>query len=830
MKRRGFLASSAAMGLLSVLPPTRVLSSSGIASTAVVITDISANTEPGALLRFAEHLLKLGIWSTFAIRLPSGDDSDVRLAKTIEDLTQLGGGVDFAIEMPKLAAMSPYFQSRAVFEARAQLQGILGAKAPPLQFQTVLCAEIEAPVEPTGVRSSGVRNVLVKPVSNAPVQSENWGDGVVRFFGGQTLSLQRDFTLQSDAMGAQNSLIFYVSAEDLSAVPEGWLASWTAGFARTLLEQELMGQVSLMTVSDLQLRDEYSFQRLVSVVLSLPDRTTEGMQQSVQKFQQLLEGLGIPLALKPKGRDFWINQADTDGGLVPINVNCEAVGAIQLSAAAPVGPGYNIRFAEGRSAEFGMDGCALLNLPMVGLNLTLPLPDLLKNLVGADDLVLSLSFDQIASEEINRRVVGVLQAMLQDAITRFVTIGELATVLHTDEPSATRHRLTRAAIANAPPKLVVKTDGEERARLIDDARHAWSYFDKYTNAITGLCPATVDLRPGGENHQAVTMWDVGSNLNAIVAATELGLIEKKDAEKIFKRILPNLRGRETDNRLLPQGWIRTDRHRWGIRDFDACDGARLLASMENVRRRFGMGEVLEKLVGTWDLDKTIVKGELHSVIDRTFVSAFNTHCGHYAALAFRRWGYEVTSPYETFADRPPGDGEMAMLQAVARIGPLGTEPLLLEAVELGMSKESEFLADVLITALEEEYANSGRLLCVSETPIDRPPWFIYQGLQLGLGPRSWRLDTVGHQPQYLTPEAANEYLAFSTKAAFLWAAYRPGLFTGKLLSYARQNARNSIGYSSSINLKTQRPTTDYTDLNTNAIILQAIAHMLRKAI
>lgn len=829
MKRRGFLASSAAMGFLSALPTARVLAGPGIASTAVVITDISAKTEPGALLRFAEYLLKQGIWSTCAIRLPAGDDSDARLAKTIQDLTQLGGGVDFAIELPELAATSPYFQSRAVFEARAQLQGILGAKTPPLPFQTVLCAEIEAPAEPTGVRASGVRNVLVRPGSSAPMQSENWGDGVVRFFGGQTLSLQSDFAFQPDAMGTQYSLIFYISAEDLSAVPEGRLASWTAGFAQTLLEQELMGQVSLMTVPDLQLRDDYGFQRLVAVVLDLPDTITEARQQAVQEFQQRLTDLGIPLALKPKGRDFWINQAETDGRLVPITVKCEAGGAVQLSAAMPVGPGYNLRFTEGQSAEFGIDGCALLNLPMVGLNLNLPMRDLLKHLGGADDLVLSLSVDQIASAEANRRVVSALQAMRQDAITRFVTIGELATVLHSDEPSATRHRLTRGAIANAPRRMVVKADGEARARLIDDARLAWSYFEKYTSAITGLCPATVDLRPGGENHQAVTMWDVGSNLNAIVAATELGLIEKQDAEKIFKRILPNLRGRETDNRLLPQGWIRSDRHCCGIRDFNACDGGRLLASLDNVRRRFGMGEVLEKLVGSWDLEKIIVKGEIHSVIDRKFVSAYSTHCGHYAALAFRRWGHEAISPYETFTGCPPGDGEMAMLQAVAGIGPLGTEPLLLEAVELGMSNESGFLADVLNTALEEEYANSGRLLCVSETPIDRSPWFIYQGLELGSGPRSWRLDTVGHQPQYLTAEAANEFLAFSTKAAFLWAAYRPGPFTAKLLSYARQNARNSIGYSSSINLKTQRPTAGYTDLNTNAIILQAIAHMLREA-
>jgi hypothetical protein len=198
-------------------------------------------------------------------------------------------------------------------------------------------------------------------------------------------------------------------------------------------------------------------------------------------------------------------------------------------------------------------------------------------------------------------------------------------------------------------------------------------------------------------------------------------------------------------------------------------------------------------------------------------------------LAFRRWGLDVASPYETFADRESADGEVALLEASARIGPLGAEPLLLEAIELGMSPESEYLSDVLFIALEEEFVKSGRLLSVSETPIDRSPWFIYQGLQLGIGPREWRLDTVGHQPEFLTEEAAQEYMSFSTKSAFLWAAHRPGDHSDRLLSFARKHARNDLGFASSVNLRTQQVTRGYTDINTNAIILQAIAHMLRKS-
>ena len=827
MKRRGFLASTLAAGALGGLPVLRARADTPILSTAIVITDISAQSDPASVLRLARQLVGQGIWVTCAIRLGESADERTRLAGLLTALSEIGNGIDLALELPDLAGLSPYFQARAVFDARKRLQRALKGKPLFAAPQSVLCDEIENPVEPTGVRASGVRNVLLRPKADDTVRSETWKGGVVRFFGGQRIGPRTDFTFRRSTSRKENALLYYISASDLPGVAEDRLTRWTSRLASSLQEQELNAQLALMTVSDLQLRDNFAMERLVAILFDLPETATAADRAVVAAFRAQLERKGIPSALRPEGSLFWVGLGESDRPLIMLRIACAGHHPSRVATSMRVGSGFAVSFPDDRDAIPGIDGCAILQQPVVRIDPDLPAASPARRLAEGEDSVLLLSAGQIATPEAQRRMVAVLEAAREDGITQFIPIGAFAAERLTNEPVAIRHRLTRAAMANAPFRATMDIDDAERARLLKDARHAWGYIQTYQERATGLCPATVDTRPGGDIQRSVTMWDAGSNLNAIVAAAELGLIDRKQAEATFERILPNLAGRRTDERLLPQGWIRTDRQRWGIRDFDGCDCGRLLCSLDNMRRRFGMGAAIGKLVASWDLDKIVIGGKIHSVINRKLVSTFSSHCAHYSALGFRRWGLNPASPYETFADRAPGDGEMALLETIATIGPLGSEPLLLEAMELGMSPESAYLAEVLIAAMEEEYTAGNRLICVSETPIDREPWFIYQGLELGTGPRSWRLDTVGHRPEYMTKAMADDLMTFSTKAAFLWAAYRPGAFTRKLLDFARRNARGEVGFMSGINVRTRRPMAHYTDLNTNAIILQAIAHMLR---
>ena len=67
----------------------------------------------------------------------------------------------------------------------------------------------------------------------------------------------------------------------------------------------------------------------------------------------------------------------------------------------------------------------------------------------------------------------------------------------------------------------------------------------------------------------------------------------------------------------------------------------------------------------------------------------------------------------------------------------------------------------------------------------------------------------------------------SSKGAFLWSAVRPQAYSRLLLSYVRARARTTdLGYASGIFSATGEPTANYSDINTNGIILSAIAYIL----
>ncbi len=827
MKRRGFLKTSLATVLFAANLPKPARALAKPTSVAIVITDISAHTVLSSLRRVATVFLERGIPLTCCISLPESEALENKMKETLETLTRLKGGLDFAIHVPDLHALSPYFQSRAVFEARKRLIRLAGDHEQPLLLETVLCEETATAAEPTGVRASGFRNVLVRPAEDRPVNSETWPNGVVRFFGGQRVELRTGSTISTEQVGAENRLIHYLSAKSLAHVGEDTLIAWVSEFVEDLQKREFVGQLTLMSIPDMQLRDDFELKRSIAVLLDLTDGATGNNPQRFLEFQTMLQKAGIPSVILSEGTNFWVQRANNESTLIPVQPQCQVGKSMHLIPKIPIERGFGLRFVDPLNGEYGVDGCAMLRVPVIAMPQRTSPRILEKLLGGTKDIVLSISPDQLSTPAARHAVVSSILALREDGITRFDGVFGFAEGLTPAGHINERYRRTVQFRANeglAAPDALGDVAGTE---LLADARRAWAFFEKFTNGITGLAPAAIDTRPGGRPHQAVTMWDVGSNINALVAATQIGLIDEKQLVTRINRILPNITGRRTQGRLLPQGWIRTDRVHWGNWNFDGCDAGRLLSALDNLRRSYGMNTALEKLIGSWDFKDIIIDKKIHSVTDRRLVSTYTSHCAHYAALAFRRWGLDVISPYETFSDRLSADGEIALLEVAAGIGPLGAEPLLLEALEMDSSQESAFLADVLFSAQQEEYEETGRLLCVSETAIDQSPWFIYQGLQLGTGTRDWRLDTVGRQPEYLTEVAAQTYLAFSTKAAFLWSATRGGAFSDKLLSFARQRAKNRIGFASSVNLSTLQKTENYTDLNTNAIILQAVAHLLR---
>ena len=189
---------------------------------------------------------------------------------------------------------------------------------------------------------------------------------------------------------------------------------------------------------------------------------------------------------------------------------------------------------------------------------------------------------------------------------------------------------------------------------------------------------------------------------------------------------------------------------------------------------------------------------------------------------------EVQSSYPVINETSTGDDHMRLLHRAAFLGPYGAEPLLLAAVERGLTPEFRFLSDVLFDAQLTWFEDTGKLRSVSETPLNISPWFIYQGLRVDrTGTDAWVTGTKSGEAKYQTPEFMALAEVISTKSAYLWVAAYPHPYSNRLVALVREKARiEDHGFSSGIYASTLEAMEGYSDLNTNGIILTAIAKML----
>ncbi len=850
MNRRTLLKS--AVTGLALLPfgAGSSLAVSSVQQTIVVLSGINEETSFPHLIAVLDALSDQNIPVVCAISPFDSAQQQHGAASKLAQLLQgylLGGSnIEIAPYLPDLTNQSPHFQARSSFEASQALQRLLlPLKGTTVRnsIRTVVCDDSDSPTAPTGVRSAGILNVLVLPNENSPVQSQTWDTGTVRLFGGQKISLgsfQHLLTVQ-EANSSQR--VIYLSAQEFSQYPINEIEVAANQFCSELSQAELDGVLSLEPASDLQLRNNYEFKRHLCCLLVRPAENDAPLLSSYTEFRATLTRMGVAFTeVNDPGHDpfgslrgFWVpsdmTQIQAAQGLawpkmIPIEIpKVRPDRAMIIQTTRPLGSGVGIVFRAAEHGQTGFDSNGLLNAIELKIHSENSIGQLQQAVGGMDDLIISIHPSFLLSRPVRNTFFELVSQLLNDGVTTSLPIDQFVRFRAPKDPISSRRRKVSAAQpALRQPRKPLKRI--EKDKLMEDAQVAWRYFTRFTNRKTGLCPATVNSAPGGRLHETVTMWDVGSHINGLIAATQIGLIDRKKFESSINKILPNIIGRTSQERRLPQGWIRTDRHKWGNKNFDGSDAGRLLSSLDNLRRFGGFEDQLEELVASWSLQDIIVDGKIHSVLDGELTSSYVSHSAHYSALAFRRWGLGVQSPYEVLKGTSETDDQTALLEAVAKIGPIGAEPLLLEAMEMGMSRESAYLADVLFSTQVEEFNETGRLICVSEGPIDRNPWFTYQGLQLDTEQRTWATDTVGKEPEYRTPDFRENFLVISTKSAFLWNAYQRHEYSDKLLNFVRETSKTGNGFASSSFVKTGRPTESYSDLNTNGVILQALARHL----
>jgi len=444
------------------------------------------------------------------------------------------------------------------------------------------------------------------------------------------------------------------------------------------------------------------------------------------------------------------------------------------------------------------------------------------------DAILLLDARQIPTPFHQDTIIRKFEQARSDGKAHFYTLGEY--VEQTLAPDSvlehfwsTRRRKVSAASARQNHSDL------ERGMLEDDARLAWQFLQRFTDKKTGLCAGTVQM--GAENviNREITMWDVASQLNGIAAARSLAIIPTSEAQERVALILDNLPRKNVGGLSLPPSLFSANNPASGRNEFDACDTGRFLISLKRlVDSDLTTASRALSLLEQWDIAATVKVQQPRNFSDGIWENIINSHCSHYARNGYIHWGIPMKTAYPALTDIESGDQKLRLLYKAAFIGHFGSEPLLLEGLEVGYSPETLYLAKTLFDAQLSWFEDTGHLKCVSETPLNFAPWFAYQGLRVDRrGAESWVISTIGDQAAYQTEKFAKRADIISSKAAFMWAAEFPHDYSSRLLQLMREKARiEGFGFSVGIFNDGLVPMRGYSDLNTNGIILTAIAKML----
>ena len=382
--------------------------------------------------------------------------------------------------------------------------------------------------------------------------------------------------------------------------------------------------------------------------------------------------------------------------------------------------------------------------------------------------------------------------------------------------SLRRRRLSDPAVSSPP-------DAAEHARLMEDAALAWSYFDRHTFVDTGLTAGTVSAAPGGRVNSEVTLWDVGSQINAIIAAAELGLIGGVVASDMIRKAVAALPTDVLDGTRLPPSNFSAQTLETTVEGFDSCDTGRLGIALGRAVAK-GLVEKAEmmEILKTWQLETAVRDGAHYSHRSGRWQNTSQSHCTNYIVSGFAFFDQTVHPLQSQVSDS--ADAQIATLYQTASLGAIATEPFALQAIEQEMDGQTHPILDALFDAQLGWFEATGLLRAVSETPIDREPWFLYSGVRLDIeGPEAWVVGTISDPTA--SPGSASSIV--SSKAAYLWKAVHPHAYSDLLVDTIRQNARiPGHGFSVGVYSDTLLPVPNYTVINTNGIILSAIARIL----
>lgn len=845
MKRRRMLGLLAACAL--PLPAAaRTTASAGPRRLLVSIRGIGHRTDPARLSAVLDLLTAAMIPASL---IPAAGDDSVDPQANAEIFALVSnyarrfpGLIGLAARCGRLGGLPPYDIARQGFLARQALHRLM-PEAPP--FCTVLaCSGPFAEGDAAALSGAGFRTLLVLPAAAAPVRVTGGPGAVLVVTGGEPLGFaDAGAVFARRHLGQYRHLVF--SAPETGTETPAAIVAGLSAFSHQLREETTSARRVSLLANEVALRNHAGFRRRLALHLFEPDPRLEGDAAALEAFARMLTRAAIPYS---KGPDLPLSDtAERPTALCWMELTSPGIrqpspsrlsrldqnGADEATGwrlKAGAGEGIPIGLASAKADSFGLNARAIQMLPVL---LSVRTEAVSAEVLATDvplacEGVITVSPAAVRSDFARAallRMIGKLRVLPGNHLT---TLPALAADLLPRDPflptvlRARSLRLRAGTEAGWPDRL---REGDAHD-LMEDARAAWSYFSGLTNRRTGLCPATVQTGGGaGAVQDRLTMWEAGSHINALMAAADLGLIAEEEFSARCNRLLKTLSRAANGPLRLPPETISSSTGKGSSR-FNAFDTGRLLLALDRLRRyRLAPADVAA-LVASWDFSTILRQRHLHSWRDGAFVDEYRSNYSDYVAVGFRRWAYDVVSPFDSLRLQDSADQQIALLRLVEQFGPLGIEPAFLHLLEIGPDHCALTLADCLSALLRDAAAEYGHPVAPSESPVNQVPWFTYQGFRLRAGPDPWMVtagfaDTTVYDSGFLA-----RLRATSSKAAYLLHAVRPDTDSAKLTALVRQKARREGGFDSAIFVADGQSTAGYTDLNTNAVILTAICRIL----
>jgi hypothetical protein len=364
---------------------------------------------------------------------------------------------------------------------------------------------------------------------------------------------------------------------------------------------------------------------------------------------------------------------------------------------------------------------------------------------------------------------------------------------------------------------------EERRFYVDAATLAWRFLDANYRPATGLVSATADW-------DYTTIWDVGGQLLAFLAARDLGFIDSADYERRTRRTLQTLERAELFRGIAFNKTYSTRDATMGTGQrsgtgWSATDLGRLLVALRVISvREPQFAAEAERIVRRIRIDQVVRGGYLHGQMIGSSGRPWTFQEGRigyeqYAAAGFHHWGANVDNALDVRRNAEPVEVlGVRLLQDRRWQDRLVSEPFILMGLELGLPPGYRELAGAVLAAQEARYRRTGQITIATEDAVSLPPHYFYYYC-VYCNRQAFVVDASSPGRPLSVPRWV------STKGAFGWHAILPSEYTRKALDYV-QPARSARGWASGV-FEGSGKTTNTFDVNTAAVILEVAAFQLR---